>query len=114
MGTNYYVKTDACKCCGHKENDIHIGKFSAGWKFAFNSRFKSAKEWFDFLKGKTVHNEYDEVVSLDWLKLRVEETKNGIWLYDMRYEENFRYKREDRLEYLDSDGYRFVTAGDFS
>ena len=36
MGTNYYVRvpqcSQACKHCG-QEQDIHIGKSSAGWRF---------------------------------------------------------------------------------
>jgi len=33
MGTNFYMMTDSCECCGHYDI-IHIGKSSAGWCFA--------------------------------------------------------------------------------
>jgi len=35
MGTNYYLKTAPCECCGlHDErNTMHIGKSSYGWCF---------------------------------------------------------------------------------
>ena len=38
MGTNYYLKTAACECCGlHDErNTMHIGKSSGGWCFALH------------------------------------------------------------------------------
>lgn len=34
MGTNYYLRQRACSQCGHASNDqLHIGKSSAGWNF---------------------------------------------------------------------------------
>ena len=38
MGTNYYLKTKACECCGlHDErNTMHIGKSSYGWCFSLH------------------------------------------------------------------------------
>lgn len=38
MGTNYYLKTAPCACCGlHDErNTMHIGKSSYGWCFALH------------------------------------------------------------------------------
>lgn len=38
MGTNYYLKTAACECCGlHDErNTMHIGKSSYGWCFSLH------------------------------------------------------------------------------
>lgn len=38
MGANYYLKTEACKCCGlHDErNTMHIGKSSFGWCFGLH------------------------------------------------------------------------------
>jgi hypothetical protein len=113
MGTNYYVKTKACECCGHKEKDIHIGKSSMGWKFSFNIRFKTAREWFGFLADKVIHDEYGDTITLEELKDKVKKLQNGIWLYDPRYEESFRYKASDRLEFLDDEGHRFVNAEDF-
>jgi hypothetical protein len=38
MGTNYYLKTAACECCGlHDERStMHIGKSSYGWCFSLH------------------------------------------------------------------------------
>lgn len=33
MGTNYYLKTDFCPCCGKARKTLHLGKSSHGWKF---------------------------------------------------------------------------------
>jgi len=66
MGMNYYVKLDECKHCGRFE-EIHLGKASCGWKFLFQlngkkyySSIDELKEW---LKGKEIINEDDELVS---------------------------------------------------
>ena len=34
MGTNYYQRTDICKCC-NRFKERHIGKSSMGWQFNF-------------------------------------------------------------------------------
>ena len=34
MGTNYYLRYPACKCCGYQPPDLHIGKSSGGWCFS--------------------------------------------------------------------------------
>ena len=37
MGTNYYLtKLDSCGTCGHKPDDIHLGKHSGGWRFSIH------------------------------------------------------------------------------
>lgn len=33
MGTNYYLYTKPCQCCGRTDEPLHIGKSSAGWTF---------------------------------------------------------------------------------
>jgi len=38
MGTNYYLETDFCPCCGTPKLNIHIGKSSCGWKFLFHKQ----------------------------------------------------------------------------
>jgi len=35
MGTNYYVKWDVCRVCGHAPSSLHIGKHAAG-EFIFH------------------------------------------------------------------------------
>lgn len=74
MGTNYYVKTGifgicpTCKRDGH-EVVLHLGKYSADWKFTlqlngkkYYSNFEEMKE---FLKGKQIIDEYDDPVTLE-------------------------------------------------
>lgn len=38
MGTNYYLRPKACKCCGlyDKQKEVHIGKSSGGWCFSLH------------------------------------------------------------------------------
>lgn len=112
MGTNYYVKQSGCEHCGHNPEHTHIGKYSMGWKFGFNSKFSSAKEWFDFLKDKTIHDEYDGVVDLECLRDRINKAQSGIWLYDPKYPEKSTYNESDKLEFLDCDGYRFINSNE--
>ena len=66
MGTNYYTKVNFCTKCKRGE-EIHLGKSSAGWKFAFQYNgqkfYKDIKEMKEWLKGKVIKNEYGERVS---------------------------------------------------
>jgi len=32
MGTNYFMLTNRCECCG-RADELHIGKSSMGWRF---------------------------------------------------------------------------------
>lgn len=36
MGTNYFLRFNACECCG-RYDEAHIGKKSMGWSFAFRA-----------------------------------------------------------------------------
>ena len=36
MGTNYYLRRDACQHCGRSDDERHIGKSSAGWCFSLH------------------------------------------------------------------------------
>lgn len=36
MGTNYYLDADPCPTCGRCDEELHIGKSSAGWVFALH------------------------------------------------------------------------------
>lgn len=36
MGTNYYLREDACDKCGRSPEALHIGKSSMGWCFALH------------------------------------------------------------------------------
>ena len=69
MGTNYYLKTgEDCPTCGKAiKEDLHIGKRSKGWKFAFHSipelGLVSYESWKPLLKMFPIHTEYGEEVS---------------------------------------------------
>ena len=72
MGTNYYVETTTCRCCGHKPERIHIGKNSVGWEFMFEAQelIRSFRDWRIYLTNKQIVDEYDRKVSYeDFLKL---------------------------------------------
>ncbi len=54
MGTNFYLHSGICECCGKADEIHHIGKSSMGWKFLFKSHkfiegeqflTKSYKDW---------------------------------------------------------------------
>ena len=44
MGTNFYMTIEACESCGRGDR-IHIGKSSAGWRFAIPDNLGT---WEDF------------------------------------------------------------------
>lgn len=66
MGTNYYARISECKECGRFE-EIHLGKSSYGWKFTFalNGRkyYATVEEMKDWLRGKTIKDEYDREIT---------------------------------------------------
>lgn len=73
MGTNYYTKLKECKHCG-RYDEIHLGKSSSGWQFSFqynSGRFyKNIPEMKEWLKDKTITNEYGaEVLHDDFWKM---------------------------------------------
>lgn len=101
MGTNYYLRTDFCVCCGHPKTEIHLGKSSGGWKFLFHKHkfAKNVEEMKDLTKTGVIYNEYDDLVSY-------------IEFWDMvetKQKEPFRNKEEYRIMGLENiDGYEFV------
>lgn len=36
MGTNFYLRKDACATCGHMPESTHLGKSSSGWCFGLH------------------------------------------------------------------------------
>jgi len=66
MGTNYYVETEACECCGNKPELFHIGKSSAGWTFSFHAtdRLRSWMQWKEYLQDKIIVDECGANVEL--------------------------------------------------
>lgn len=69
MGTNYYVKTETCPTCGHKPEEIHLGKSSIGWTFSFQYNggnfYKNVQEMKEWLKDKKIEDEYGRDISHD-------------------------------------------------
>lgn len=119
MGTNYYLKTDVCECCGRERERVHIGKSSSGWPFLFRgyrqwppdgvpASITSAAEWRQFLehsiglKGQIV-DEYGRAHSLDDLwSLVVDKRKLTTGPDSCSYKHG-----SSQSEWYDSEGYRF-------
>lgn len=74
MGTNYYWHSNPCSTCGHSEQEIHIGKSSAGWCFSLcvyrepweELLPKDFNDWMNFFKSHSgvIKNEYGEIIPL--------------------------------------------------
>lgn len=121
MGTNYYVKLPPRNKCNHcqredQAEEIHIGKNSGGWKFGFNPKFRSWREWYKFLvKPENVFSIYDEygrkVPIVDFVEM-VEAAQDGIWINDPRYTERGRWDTPES-ESLDPEGYRIINSESF-
>lgn len=83
MGTNYYLETDFCHCCGKPKSKIHLGKSSAGWKFLFRkTRYvKSYEDFLEFIKKGVIVNEYEVPVSelemIDLIQTKQKEKSQG-------------------------------------
>jgi hypothetical protein len=98
MGTNYYTITKQCDKCGRNDR-IHLGKLSAGWKFCFNLNgekfYRNIKELKEWLKGKEIVSEYGTPIALATF-LSTVETAQEI--------------QEDIIDtvYKDIDGYKFL------
>lgn len=69
MGTNFYTKEKTCPTCGNTPEAIHLGKSSAGWQFSFQYNggrfYKNVHEMREWLKDKTIQNEYGRDISHD-------------------------------------------------
>ncbi len=68
MSTNFYARNNPCETCGRSNEEIHIGKSSCGWTFAFHAtdEIRSYKEWLIFLSKKDIKivDEYNNKWSL--------------------------------------------------
>lgn len=77
MGTNYYVKTEACPHCGRGAETLHIGKSSGGWRFFFAAYperdLMSWKSWRALLAkpDSIIVDEYGREVPLTDLDARI-------------------------------------------
>lgn len=82
MGTNYYLVKNRPSI----DSGLHIGKSSIGWRFLFHKPpiwetdkpLNTFEQWRDYLKETTdagthvIMNEYDDIVSYDWLMELIE------------------------------------------
>lgn len=81
MGTNYYMRYNRCYECDRYE-EMHIGKMSAGWEFAFHGT-ETIRSWFDWkarlaCPGVIIVDEYGKGVSLAALEKIVESTRGQL------------------------------------
>jgi hypothetical protein len=62
MGTNYYLRRKPCKECKRLEDELHIGKSSAGWCFGLHvipeEGLSNLKDWVEKWKEGTIFDEY--------------------------------------------------------
>ena len=67
MGTNYYVPSKKCQYCGHKPDDIHLGKLSWGWDFSYQYNdgkyYENREQMKEWLKDKKIKDEYGKSIS---------------------------------------------------
>lgn len=76
MSTNYYVKTGkkekvVCNLgCEHIiDEELHIGKYSIGWKFCLHiipeKNINNLEDWKKILKSGKIYNEYQREISYE-------------------------------------------------
>ncbi len=72
MGTNFYLETDFCPCCGKPKSKIHLGKASMGWKFLFRKSdlIQNYNDFCKVIERGVIVDEYERQVSeLEMLEL---------------------------------------------
>lgn len=107
MGTNYYAYKNTCPTCGRSDEQVHIGKSSAGWSFSFHTDLglpRSWAEWRDRLRDARIEDEYGREVPLAEFEALVE-SKRGHRNHATLYPE--------RGNYVDPEGHSF-SEGEFS
>lgn len=90
MGTNYYLKQNVCECCGKAEEELHIGKSSAGWHFSLHIipelGIMDLESWKKLFANNKIVDEYgDEVSTEKMLKVITERS----WDRDEAPDEKF-------------------------
>lgn len=83
MGTNYYYQPPLKNCCptcgrGDAEEEIHIGKSSAGWVFSLHvtDEIPNLEAWkAKWAEGGTIRDEYGEVISTEEMLRCITERK---------------------------------------
>jgi hypothetical protein len=67
MGTNYYLKFDKCQSCDRAEEELHIGKSSAGWCFTLHvypeRGINSMVDWIKLFASGCIQDEYGRKIS---------------------------------------------------
>ena len=117
MGTNYYHRTDICKCC-NRYKEKHIGKSSMGWQFSFQGynedypEIYSFKDWKrELLSEGEIFDEYGNHISLDDFIRKVESKKieeNNHYDYCKKYSKERGYDMGN--DWKDEEGYSFTFA----
>ena len=99
MGTNYYWIVDICPTCNRGSEEVHIGKYSGGWRFSFQSYddIKSWRQWKEHLKNQSIKNEYGEIISFDIFCNIVENSRGSIHAKEY----------PNSTYWIDEDGYSF-------
>ncbi|TNC14946.1 hypothetical protein FF100_05060 [Methylobacterium terricola] len=116
MGTNYYVDfKPPCPCCGEGGEKLHIGKSSGGWEFLFapypEHGLTSFAAWKDYLKDRTILNEYGDTITLADL-INIVEAKKGGWTSRTAPASSWGPSPRD-CEWSDAEGYRFSNTSEF-
>lgn len=119
MGTNYYLHSDICPHCGRGDDEIHIGKSSAGWCFSLHvypdNGINSLDDWkakFDTPNSK-IFNEYgDKVDVVDMLRNITERTWDRAQEDDGWYALNHAQRGPNNLSRHAIDGRHCIGHGD--
>jgi hypothetical protein len=114
MGTNYYTVNKYCDHCNQYEKDLHIGKSSYGWCFSFQGykymNLVSWKQWKEYLKDKTIVDEYGDKKIYDDIVEMIETYKSPSAQHS-KYHHNKEGKKQgwfnDEYDWDDEDGYPF-------
>ena len=122
MGTNYYVASNLCKCCNRYDKEYHIGKSSMGWAFSFRgyraSLLVSWGAWKEFLKDKTIVDEYGSTIDYDDFVNMIETYKSPGYI-NANGMQNLQHNTQGKIDtrpwfnieydWDDEDGYAFCS-----
>jgi hypothetical protein len=68
MGTNYYLRIEPCKHCGRSDEELHIGKSSAGWCFSLHvipeNNINTLYDWIEKFPTGKIFDEYGVEISI--------------------------------------------------
>ena len=115
MGTNYYLRLNACSKCGHSDAEVHIGKSSMGWTFTFHAtdvsspvgQIRSEDGWRDATLRGRIFNEYGEEM-LDGVFWRLVDSKRDAkFNHAVEEKKNGNGYGGDRASFLDDKGNSF-------